>query len=235
MDVFFENTAEDHLPGMPESSQEVPHGFEATRQPWFWVVHPGVDPRTFMEDGQHEARVQACLKFGGSILFGSKAARCGLTEEAATLIEKDAQGHIHVLRVSLSSAIEERLRKFLEEVRGLPAGAKIPWHTLEPDPWPPNLVAIYLFMKALQLTAPEQRNPIRDGWRRMPDEWKRSLWESARREFRERTGNPIGEPKGQEARPSADLGDGDEDLDNPEKIERAVTAIFGVLARKSSP
>jgi len=67
---------------------------------------------------------------------------------------------------------------------------ELDWANLEPEPWPRNLVAVYLVARSAQLGEGTRRAAILAGWNGMERGRKEGLWRKAFQEYRERGGSP---------------------------------------------
>ncbi|HEX8087922.1 MAG TPA: hypothetical protein VF762_03670 [Blastocatellia bacterium] len=185
MRIFFEDVR-DKLPDF--EADNLPEDWQDWKEPWFWVIHAGRSPRIFFKE--RPASAKACIDRGGGILFISASPYGGFDDEdEAKEFEQDTEkrGRIHCLRVACSSKskkVQERLYKFLDLMGELEAWAEIPWEKAEPDPWPENLVAIYLLLKAIELS-PRDAQSIRDAWDRMDNSWRKQVWVNAWSEYHE--------------------------------------------------
>jgi hypothetical protein len=100
----------------------------------------------------------------------------------AEKIRKITGGRIHVVSYAVEdqitdrSAFGARLMRFKEriETNSSPLADDLPWHLLEPSPWPENLVSVYLALVAKDKSGPDVRNEIGD-----------SVWDGATDEFAE--------------------------------------------------
>lgn len=159
--------------------------------PWFWVVHPGVNIESFFQEDEKKYKdIPECLKRGGAILFISGSARCELTEEDALIYEKRNNRRIHFLRTSCpddpSSNAAKRIMNFLSNIENLPAGGEIPWHLLETEAIPKNLLALYFLVKAVDYL-PEQKEKFAQIWKNMDKKWQENLIKQAMLEFEEKS------------------------------------------------
>ncbi len=188
MKVFFFGT-EQKLPlvTQPNFSDYQDHWDD----PWFWVVHPGSDLTSFLDEKKRN--ISECVRRGGAILFISGSARCGLeSNETAEKLEAEQNGRIHFLRSSCGdslpgsppSRVAERILHFIKLVEDLEAYEAVPWSEVEAGKWPENLLAVYLVMKALE-TCPEDAPAIRNAWDLMDSAWKRRVWANAWKEYHE--------------------------------------------------
>jgi len=64
------------------------------------------------------------------------------------------------------------------------------WSSLEPEPWPRNLVAVYVVAKSAQLSDQTSRGRILEAWKRMDETTKRRVWRKAYEEYGKRGGSP---------------------------------------------
>jgi hypothetical protein len=109
---------------------------------------------------------------------------------------------------------------------------QLDWATLEPEPWPRNLVAVYLVARSAQLSEGTRQGAILSGWKQMEEGRKERFWESAFREYRERDGS-LDKWAGL---PDVARGGEHDTLDfNDERIATAVDAIHSVLASRVAP
>jgi hypothetical protein len=187
MKIFFSST-EDKLP-----LEQQPHLSDygnSWHGPWVWVVHPGLDPESFLEENATD--VESCIDKGGALLFISGSPRCGLSEQKAQKIEAERDERVHFLRSACTdlspnskpSAVVERILRFLKLLEGLDPHGSVPWSEVEPGKGPENLLAVYLLLKALE-TCPSDDPAIRKAWDLMDPAWKRKVWEKAWREYHE--------------------------------------------------
>jgi hypothetical protein len=185
MRIFFEDVR-DKLPDI--EGDNLPEDWQTWEEPWLWVIHAGRSPRIFFKERPTSAK--ACIDRGGGILFISGYPYGGFDDEdEAKEFEQDPEkrGRVHCLRVACSSKskkVQERLYKFLDGVGSIKGWEEIQWDKAEPAPWPENLVAIYLLLKAIEFSPKDAQN-IRDAWGLMDSSWRRQVWVNAWSEYYE--------------------------------------------------
>lgn len=64
------------------------------------------------------------------------------------------------------------------------------WKVMEPAPWPENLVAVYILVRALLAHSTEVEDALVAEFSKPSEEWRNTLWDSAGIEFRESGGDP---------------------------------------------
>jgi hypothetical protein len=181
MEIFY-SAVGDKLPALKQRA--LPQsGWE---KGWFWVVHGGSDtPAFFTED----ERALDCIRKGGAILFISAARYGGLgSESAAEAMERPHNGRVYCLRsgcTATSVSVQEHIDRFLSFVTTLLPGDPIPWHDAEPAPTHENLLALYLLLKAIEVSDDVRKASLISAWTKMPDEWKATLINSAIRDHQE--------------------------------------------------
>jgi hypothetical protein len=187
MKLFFSSTR-DKLPLDPQP--DFSDHADSWDGSWLWVVHPGLDPETFLEENEKD--IKACVDRGGALLFISGSIRCGLSEAKAQQIETEKKGRLHFLRSACSdsspnskpSPVVARILRFLKLMEDLQPYEAVPWPEVEASKWPENLLAVYLMMKALE-TCPDDEPAIRNAWELMDSAWKSQVWLRAWKEYHE--------------------------------------------------
>lgn len=115
------------------------------------VVHLQGDAASILCDviGQEGAQGRTV-----GVLFVKGERFSGVQKEERQLLESRYPGQIHFLSYAVENVgqcqrdIEQRFESFRASVAKLEAEARIPWHLLEPPPWPEEIVAVYLALIA---------------------------------------------------------------------------------------
>jgi len=142
----------------------------------FLVVHPKDADRSVSIDLPGWLNNPNC----SGILYVKGVPNAGLSKEQAREIERENKQRVHFLSYSigdrddLEGALGKRFSHFFEEVENQD---NINWELID-EPWPENLLALYLLAKTLASLNSDDANLLianKDGWT--------PLWREAKKEY----------------------------------------------------